>query len=40
VLDVVERPIKLEVIVNMKTANALGLTIPTSLLLWADQVND
>ena len=37
-LDVVEQRVKLEVIVKMKTANALGLTIPTSLPPWADQV--
>ena len=40
VLDVVEQPIELEVILSMKTAHALGLTVPTSLLLWSDQVID
>jgi putative ABC transport system substrate-binding protein len=34
----VEQPTKIEVIVNLRTAKALGLTIPQSLLLRADQV--
>ena len=34
----IERPVRFELVVNVKTANLLGLTVPQSILVRADEI--
>jgi putative ABC transport system substrate-binding protein len=34
----VKQPMRFELVVNVKTANTLGITFPQSFLIWVDHV--